>query len=133
MPSPWDALTLPHALAVAGGAAAGGLARWWVGLALSGTGPGFPLGTLVVNLLGGLLIGLALGVFSRQPNEALRLLLVTGFLGGFTTFSAFSAESLGLIERGEWGTALGHTAAHVLGALGCAAVGLRVARAWMGS
>lgn len=129
-----SAFTLVNALAVAVGAAAGGLARWTIGVWLAGPGSalGFPVGTLVVNLLGGLLIGVALGVFSRQPNEALRLLLVTGFLGGFTTFSAFSAESLGLVERGDWARALVHTAAHVLGALGCAALGLRLARALTG-
>lgn len=128
----WETLTLPHALAVAGGAALGGLARWWVGVWLAGQGPGFPLSTLLVNLLGGLLIGVALGVFGRHPNEPLRLLLVTGLLGGFTTFSAFSAESLSLVDRGQWSRALAHTAAHVLGALGCAALGLRFVRLVMG-
>lgn len=126
----WDTLTLPHALAVAAGAALGGLARWIVGLWLSGQGPGFPMGTLAVNLVGGLLIGVAIGVFSRHPNEALRLLLVTGFLGGFTTFSAFSAESLSLLQREEWMLAAGHAAVHVFGALCCAAVGLRLTQVW---
>ena len=56
----------------------------------------------------------------------LRLLLVTGVLGGFTTFSAFSVESLVMLQRGEWGLALAHTFAHVLGALGFAALGFRV-------
>ena len=84
---------------------------------------GFPLGTLVVNCVGGLLIGVALVWFDRVPNEALRLLCVTGFLGGLTTFSSFSGESLVLLHRGQFALALGHTAAHLLGSLACAALG----------
>ena len=118
-----------QALAVAGGSAAGGLARWAVGLWLNPRWPGFPLGTLAVNCLGGLLIGIALAWFQRVPDELLRLLLVTGFLGGLTTFSAFSAESLLLLQRGEWALAAGHTLAHLLGALACAALGFRIAAA----
>jgi CrcB protein len=113
--------------AVSGGAVAGSLLRWGAGLWLNGRWSGFPLGTLLVNCVGGLLIGVALAWFQRSPNEMLRLLLVTGFLGGFTTFSAFSVESLLLLQRGEWLLALGHTLAHVLGALACAAVGFRLA------
>ena len=113
-------------LAVAAGAAVGALARWGAGLWLNARWAGFPLGTLFVNCVGGLLIGLALAWFERTPNELLRLLLVTGFLGGLTTFSAFSAESLLLIQRGQWTLAAGHTLAHVLGALACAAIGFRV-------
>ena len=112
-----------HILAVALGAAAGGLARWLAGLWLNGQWAGFPLGTLLVNCVGGLLIGAALAWFERSPDELLRLLLVTGFLGGLTTFSAFSGESLVLLQRGEFALALVHTAAHLLGSLGCAALG----------
>ena len=85
--------------------------------------------TLLVNCVGGLLIGAALAWFERSPNELLRLLLVTGFLGGLTTFSAFSVESLMLLQRGHWGLAAAHTVAHVMGALGCAAIGFRVVQA----
>jgi CrcB protein len=63
----------------------------------------------------------------RSPNELLRLLLVTGLLGGFTTFSAFSAESLIMLQRGELLLALVHTLAHVVGALACAALGFLIA------
>jgi CrcB protein len=122
----------PLALAVAGGSAAGGLLRWTVGLWLNGRWVGFPLGTLVVNCLGGLLIGAALAWFEQVPNELLRLLLVTGFLGGLTTFSAFSVESLVLLQRGHWALAAGHTLAHVLGALTCAALGHRLVTGWAG-
>ena len=120
--------TWPQAAAVAAGAAAGALARWGTGLALNPLWGGFPLGTLAVNGLGGLLIGVAMVWFTRSPDELLRLLLVTGFLGGFTTFSAFSAESLGLLQRGQALLALAHSAAHLLGALACTALGFALAR-----
>ena len=71
---------------------------------------------------------MALEWFGRQPNELLKLLLVTGFLGGLTTFSSFSGESLSLLQRGEFLLALGHTLAHVLGSLACAGLGYRLAR-----
>ncbi|MBL0719768.1 CrcB family protein [Piscinibacter sp. Jin2] len=112
-----------QAAAVACGAAAGGLLRWGLGLLLNPLWAGFPLGTLFVNTVGGLLIGGLGAWFAQQPQELLRLLLVTGLLGGLTTFSAFSAESLALLQRGAPGLALLHTAAHLLGALACAAAG----------
>src|SRR5688500_13791981 len=121
-----------HLAAVAAGAAAGGVARWLAGLWLHGAWLAFPLGTLLVNCVGGLLIGAALVGFERWPSETVRLLLVTGFLGGLTTFSAFSAESLVLLQRGQALLALGHTLAHVGGALTCAALGLMLARAVLG-
>ena len=115
--------TWSQALAVAGGAAAGGLLRWQASLWLNRPDSLLPLGTLVVNAAGGLLIGLAMALLPREAHDPWRLLLVTGFLGGFTTFSAFSAESLTLLMRGAPGWALLHSAAHVLGALACAAAG----------
>lgn len=118
-----------NALAVAVGAAAGGLTRWQIGLWLNTRWMGFPLGTLLVNLVGGFLIGMALEWFGRQPNELLKLLLVTGFLGGLTTFSSFSGESLSLLQRGEFVLALGHTLAHVVGALAAAMAGFMLMRA----
>ena len=118
-----------QAAAVAGGAAVGALARWGAGLWLNPVWGGFPLGTLLVNCVGGGLIGVAMVWFSRSPDELMRLLLVTGLLGGFTTFSAFSAESLGLLQRGAWALALLHSAAHLLGALACTALGFAAARA----
>lgn len=121
----------PPALAVALGAAAGALLRWQAGVWFNPLWSGFPLGTLFVNLLGGLGIGLAMAWLGRHPDEGLRLLLVTGLLGGFTTFSAFSAESLVLLEKGDLGGALFHTLVHVVGALGCAALGARLMRAWL--
>jgi CrcB protein len=114
--------------AVSLGAAAGALLRWGAGLWLNARWAGFPLGTLFVNCVGGLAVGAILFWLEHSPNELLRLLLVTGLLGGFTTFSAFSAESLILLHRGELLLALGHTLAHVVGALTCAAIGFRVAQ-----
>ena len=110
-------------LAVAAGAAIGALARWVASLWFNAQWAGFPLGTLLVNCAGGLLIGVALAFFERTPSELLRLLLVTGFLGGLTTFSTFSGESLVLLQRGQFGLAFAHSAAHLLGALACAALG----------
>lgn len=122
---------LAQAAVVAVGAALGALARWAAGLWLNASWAGFPLGTLLVNLVGGLLIGMALEWFGRTPDELLRLLLVTGFLGGLTTFSAFSGESLALLQRGALGLALAHTAAHVLGALAAAGLGLKLMQLWL--
>ena len=121
-----------QAMAVAVGAAAGALLRWQAGLWLNASWPGFPLGTLLVNCVGGLLIGASLAWFEQWPSELLRLLLVTGLLGGLTTFSAFSAESLLLLERGQWLMAAGHTLANVLGALAFAALGVVTTRELIG-
>ena len=118
-------------LAVSFGATIGALARWRAGLWLNAVWAGFPLGTLLVNGVGGLLIGVALAWFERTPNELLRLLLVTGFLGGLTTFSSFSGESLLLLQRAHYGLALVHSAAHLLGSLACAALGYAVLNAWL--
>ncbi|OYV00417.1 MAG: camphor resistance protein CrcB [Burkholderiales bacterium PBB5] len=98
-------ITAVQAAAVALGAAGGALARWLAGLMLNGLWAAFPLGTLLVNCLGGLLIGMAMVWFARWPDETLRLLLV-----------------------GLWLTALLHSAAHLLGALACTALGFALAR-----
>jgi CrcB protein len=103
--------------------------RWRVALWLNQAWAAFPLGTLLVNCAGGLLIGVALAAFERTPHDLLRLLLVTGFLGGMTTFSAFSGESLALLLRGQWAWATAHTMAHVAGALACTGLGYAAFRA----
>jgi CrcB protein len=122
-------LTWVNVLAVSAGGIVGCLLRWLSGVWLNARWSGFPLGTLFVNCIGGLLIGMALFWFERSPNESLRLLVITGVLGGFTTFSSFSVESLIMLQRGELGLALAHTLAHVLGSLTAAAIGFRIAQA----
>ena len=124
-------VTVAHVAAVAVGASVGALLRWAAGLTFNSLWAGFPIGTLLVNCSGGVLIGVAMVWFSRSPDELLRLLLVTGLLGGFTTFSSFSAESLGLIQRGDIALALLHSAAHLLGALACTAIGFGLARLFL--
>jgi CrcB protein len=118
-----------QALAVGAGAAAGAIVRWGAGLWLNPLWAGFPLGTLTVNCIGGLAVGVAWALLA--PGGTWWLLLVPGFLGGLTTFSAFSGESLLLLQRGQFALALLHSGAHVLGALACAAAGhYAAARAW---
>jgi CrcB protein len=93
-----------QALLVAVGGALGSLLRYYVGLgSLRLMGPGFPWGTLVVNVVGCFIIGVFAEMIARRFNASveLRLLLITGFLGGFTTFSAFSLDAISLFERGE--------------------------------
>ncbi len=119
-------LTWINVLAVATGGIVGCLLRWVIGIWLNARWSGFPLGTLFVNCVGGLLIGMALCWFERTPNELLRLLVITGMLGGFTTFSSFSVESLIMLQRGELLLALTHTLVHVLGSLAAAALGFRI-------
>jgi CrcB protein len=119
---------LTQALAVATGGAAGSLLRWRIGVWLNPLPWPMALGTLTVNVLGGFLIGFSLLAFERAPNDTMRLLLVTGGLGGLTTFSAFSAESLGLLLKGDYAVAAAHMLAHVLGGLAGAAAGYQAAR-----
>jgi CrcB protein len=116
-------------LAVAIGGACGSLLRWRVGLWLNPLAFPLQMGTLAVNVVGGILIGLCVAWFEAHPNDTLRLLLITGGLGGLTTFSAFSAESLSLLLRGSPGLAVLHTVAHVGGGLAGAALGWWIGRA----
>lgn len=122
-----------QAACVAGGSAVGALLRWGVGLALNPLWGGFPLGTLAINMAGGLVIGVAAAWLSQPGDHLLRLLLMTGLCGGFTTFSAFSLESLLLLQRGAVAMAAAHAAAHVLGSLACAALGWGLGQAMLNS
>lgn len=112
--------------AVGGGAAVGAWARWGLSYWLNPRLAHLPLGTLAANVLGGYLIGLALGWMASTPDlsPALRLLLVTGFLGGLTTFSTFSAENISLLEQAQWQAAFLHIAAHLGGSLIATVAGL---------
>jgi len=122
-------------LAVGGGAAAGAWVRWWLGMLLNPVFPTLPLGTLAANLIGGWLMGLAMGLmshFESLPPE-MRLLLTTGFLGGLTTFSTFSAETATLISREQYGWTAVIVSVHVIGSVlmtlvGIAMVGLVLKR-----
>lgn len=111
------------------GAGLGALLRWGLGARLNPLLPSLPLGTLVANLVGGLLIGLAIAWFGRNPGvpPELRLFLITGFLGGLTTFSTFSAEVVTTLMRGEYGWGLAIAASHLAGSLALTAAGLALA------
>jgi fluoride exporter len=105
--------------AVGIGAVLGAWLRWWLGVWFNAATPNLPAGTLIANLVGGYLIGVAFQYFSTRsglPPEV-RLFVVTGFLGALTTFSTFSAEAVGLISRGEYGWAFAHTLGHLAGSL----------------
>jgi CrcB protein len=105
--------------AVGIGAALGAWLRWWLGARLNPVFPTLPLGTLTANLLGGLLVGVAVAYFERHPHLApeVRLLVITGFMGGLTTFSTFSSEVVSLVGDGEFLWAAGTASAHLFGSL----------------
>lgn len=116
-------------VAVAGGGAAGAACRHAVNLLLLNAPDRLPLATLTVNALGGLLAGFLAGWLLSRPDiaDGWRLLLLTGFLGGFTTFSAFSLDTWRLVEGGNPGVAALNVAVNVVAALGAAGLGL-----WLG-
>jgi len=105
-------------MAICVGSSLGALLRWQLGLWLN-PGATLPMGTLAANLLGGYLIGLAVATFQAMPHldPAWRLAIITGFLGGLTTFSSFSAEVVGMLGQQRYLLALGTTAVHLLGSL----------------
>lgn len=106
-------------VAVGIGAASGAWLRWWLGVLLNPVVPALPLGTLAANLVGGYLMGIAMGLlthYASLPAEV-RLLITTGFLGGLTTFSTFSAEAVTLMSRQQYGWVATHIGSHLLGSL----------------
>ncbi|MFV0334982.1 MAG: fluoride efflux transporter CrcB [Tropicimonas sp.] len=116
-------------LQVALGGAIGAVSRHLTGLAMRALlGGGFPWGTLTVNIVGSLLMGGLVVLLERRGATQLMPLITTGFLGGFTTFSAFSLDAITLFEDGRSGMALVYVAASVLVSLVALAVGLAVAR-----
>ncbi len=117
-------------MAVGLGAALGAWTRWGLSILLSPLFPTVPLGTVAANLVGGFLMGVLMAVADPLGfPPAMRLLLSTGFLGGLTTFSTFSAEVTTLLFREQIGWALAAIGVHVLGSLLLTAVGLMLARA----
>lgn len=119
--------------AVGAGAVLGAWLRWGLSVLLNPVLPSLPLGTLTANLVGGLLIGVVMAL--AEPlglTVATRLFLVTGFFGGLTTFSSFSAETVGLLMKGEtlWAALL--VTAHLAGSLLLTAAGVLIARAALG-
>jgi CrcB protein len=113
-------------LAISVGASAGAVLRWTLGVRLNAMLPNMPLGTLTANLAGGYLVGIAIAWFAQHPglSPEWRLLVTTGFLGGLTTFSAFSAEVVTLIQEHKLGWALTTLSAHVAGSLIMTALGV---------
>jgi CrcB protein len=124
-------MNLVSLLAVGFGAFAGAVLRWGLGLALNPLLPSLPLGTLAANLLGGLIMGLAMGVLAQYDAlpVAWRLAITTGFLGGLTTFSTFSAETVTLFLRQQYGWTLAIIGAHLAGSLLLTLAGIGLVRA----
>lgn len=112
--------------AVGLGAAMGAWARWALGVMLNPVFIALPLGTLVANLLGGYLVGIAVGLFhlNSQWPFALKLFAITGFLGGLTTFSTFSAEVVERLLAGQLPWAIGLAVIHLAGSLTATWLGL---------
>lgn len=106
-------------VAIAVGSALGALLRWQLGDKLNSLFPNIPPGTLAANLVGAYIIGLAIAFFATFPaiSPEWRLLIITGFCGGLTTFSTFSAEIVSLLEEGEMTWALSAVTAHVAGSI----------------
>lgn len=106
-------------LVISLGASAGAVLRWWLGDRLNAVFPLLPPGTLAANMIGGYVIGMAVAFFATFPAVPAewRLLVITGFCGGLTTFSTFSAEVVGLLQQGEPIWALAEVATHVAASL----------------
>ena len=117
---------LSSILAISLGASMGAVTRWLLGTSLNAVFPTIPPGTVAANLLGGYLIGVALAIFANHPGIApeWRLLIITGFLGGTTTFSTFSAEVTTLIQQGRLIWAMTAIGIHVVGSLVMTLLGL---------
>lgn len=115
-------------IAICIGASIGALARWGLGLWLN-AGAVIPMGTLAANLIGGYLIGICVAVFQVIPqiDPVWRLALVTGFLGGLTTFSSFSAEVVNMLQQQRYGLALGTASVHLFGSLVLTLAGIKTA------
>jgi CrcB protein len=116
--------------AIAVGAMLGAWARWGLAVWLNPRFDTLPFGTLAANVIGGYLVGVAVAVFLVHPGlaPAWRLFVITGFLGGLTTFSTFSAESVTFLQSGRWGEALLHTGLHLFGSILATIAGMATVR-----
>lgn len=119
-------------LAIGIGAALGAWLRWWLGLALNAAFPAIPPGTIAANWIGAYVIGAAIAFFAQTPAlpAEWRLLVITGFCGGLTTFSTFSAEISVLAQQGRFALLAGSVALHVGGSLGLTLLGMASVR-WL--
>jgi CrcB protein len=117
---------LKSLIVIAVGASLGAWLRWLLGMKLNALFPTIPPGTVVANMVGGYIIGLAIAFLAASPtlSPEWRLLIITGFCGGLTTFSTFSAETVALIQEGRLLWALGSISLHVIGSLAMTAAGL---------
>ena len=124
-------MTAMAVVAVGIGAALGAWLRWLLSTWFNPAIPALPLGTLAANLVGGYLVGVAVAYFAANASlpPEWRLFCITGFLGGLTTFSTFSAESVQLLMGAQYGAALLHTAAHLAGSLAATFFGFMSYRA----
>ncbi|MFN5100129.1 MAG: fluoride efflux transporter CrcB [Burkholderiaceae bacterium] len=125
--------SIPLSLAsIAVGATLGAWLRWGLSLWLNARIATLPLGTLAANLIGAYLIGLAVGFFNDWPqlSPEWRLLAITGFLGGLTTFSTFSAEAVALLQQRDYLAVMLHTGMHLLGSVALCIAGLATWR-WL--
>ena len=113
-------------IAISCGASLGALLRWWLGSQLNGLFPAIPPGTLSANLIGGYVIGMAIAFFATYSAIApeWRLFIITGFCGGLTTFSTFSAEVVTLLQQGQSVWAIGAAAAHLFGSVAMTLAGI---------
>lgn len=123
---------LQSVLAVGLGATLGALLRWGLGSWLNASSPLMPMGTLAANLIGAYLVGVAVVVLAQQPelSPAWRLFIITGLLGGLTTFSTFSAEVVAMLQAGRLLPALATTGAHLAGSLLLTVAGIASAGWW---
>lgn len=117
---------LKSLIVIAIGASVGAWLRWLLGIKLNALFPTIPPGTVVANMVGGYLIGLTIAFLAASPSLSpeWRLLIITGFCGGLTTFSTFSAETVTLIQEGKLLWALGSISLHVVGSLTMTTAGL---------
>ena len=122
------------AAAVGIGGALGALARWVLSARLNALFPAIPPGTLAANIIGGYIVGVAIAFFAARPDLSpeWRLFIITGFCGGLTTFSTFSAEVVTLLQQGDLAKTAAAIGLHVVGSLAATILGI-ASWAWLAS